>query len=354
MQILMWGIGKWSELYYKRLNKDVRCIGFIETEKSNNIWHNLSVYEPNQVMELKYDYILVANHYSDDILLISKKLGIEKEKLCFVYPITDCNKAAATSNCRLAGIILNIDGADLVCRNYNIYIPEFDKVKLDFSLYNKMNKRKTFIAEHENYRPIRDDINDAGGLGTYFWQDLWAAKKIEKQRPNEHFDIGSRVDGFILALLAGGIKLKLIDIRPLNSSIEGIEFICADATNMDSIQNNALESLSALCSLEHFGLGRYGDGIDPEACFKCFSAIQNKMKSGGKIYIAVPIGTEHVEFNAHRIFYAQTIINCFNKCRLIELSATDGTSIDKNIMPNKYDNVNNGAGIFGLFEFERL
>ena len=42
--------------------------------------------------------------------------------------------------------------------------------------------------------------------------------------------------------------------------------------------------MSALCSLEHFGLGRYGDPVDPEACFKCFENIQRKLKKGGRLY----------------------------------------------------------------------
>ena len=60
--------------------------------------------------------------------------------------------------------------------------------------------------------------------------------------------------------------------------------------------------MSALCSLEHLGLRRYGDKIDPEACFKCFDAIQKKARKGGKLYISVPIGKECVEFNAHLFF----------------------------------------------------
>ena len=52
--------------------------------------------------------------------------------------------------------------------------------------------------------------------------------------------------------------------------------------------------MSALCSLEHFGLGRYGDAIDPEACFKCFDQIQKKLKKGGNLYISLPVGQAHL------------------------------------------------------------
>ena len=74
-------------------------------------------------------------------------------------------------------------------------------------------------------------------------------------------------------LLSFRKNVILIDIRPLGKEIDGLEFIKADATNLENIDDNSIESISALSSIEHFGLGRYGDEVDPEACFKCFEAI---------------------------------------------------------------------------------
>jgi hypothetical protein len=36
--------------------------------------------------------------------------------------------------------------------------------------------------------------------------------------------------------------------------------------------------MSAICSQEYFELERYGDSIDPKACFKRFENIQKKLK----------------------------------------------------------------------------
>ena len=38
-------------------------------------------------------------------------------------------------------------------------------------------------------------------------------KKIIRSGVNEHYDIGSRVDGFIAHLLAADIKVNVIDIQ---------------------------------------------------------------------------------------------------------------------------------------------
>ena len=137
----------------------------------------------------------------------------------------------------------------------------------------------------------------------------------------------------------------------MDISIPGVSFTQSDAKNLDGIDDDSITSLSALCSLEHFGLGRYGDPIDPEGCFKCFKAIQKKVSIGGAIYIAVPIGIEGVEFNAHRVFNTRTIIREFSQCELKEYSIDYGTHIEYNA---DLDALNEAKDYeFGLFYFEK-
>lgn len=193
------------------------------------------------------------------------------------------------------------------------------------------------------------------GQSNYFWQDLWAATKIIRSGVRLHYDIGSRVDGFIGHLLAAGIRVNMIDIREIPVEHELLETVIADATNMEHIPDNSLESLSALCSLEHFGLGRYGDEIDPEACFKASDSICKKMKKGGNLYIAVPVGRERVEFNAHRVFFANTIVECFGLMELLEYSCAACNHIENNVAIDKYDNdPHNGEYRYGLFHFRKM
>ena len=230
-------------------------------------------------------------------------------------------------------------------------------IKNEMSEYNSLLKeRETFMAKDDKYfYPVyADRFADAGAIDSYFWQDLWAAEKILSDSPQMHYDIGSRIDGFIAHLSAAGQRVNLIDIRPLDTKIPGVSFTCADATNLEGIEDGSIKSLSALCSLEHFGLGRYGDDINPEACFKCFDAISRKLALGGKLYISVPIGKEHIEFNAHRVYAAQTIVDAFSKLKLIEFSSCYHSQIERDIDIHKYDNwVEKGGFRFGLFRFEK-
>ena len=156
---------------------------------------------------------------------------------------------------------------------------------------------------------LTDCIQEAGGVGQdYFFQDMWAAREIYRSNVKHVYDIGSRIDGFIAHLLAMEVNVTLLDIRPFPHKIEGLNFIQADAMHMDGIEDNSLETVSGLCSFEHFGLGRYSDPIDYEGWKKALHAVKRKMKVGGTFYLSVPVGPiNKVAFNAHRVFNPVTI-----------------------------------------------
>ena len=68
------------------------------------------------------------------------------------------------------------------------------------------------------------------------------------------------------------------------------------------------DSLSCLHALEHFGLGRYGDPIDPLGSERGLKNMASLLKEGGIFYLSVPIGIERVEFNANRVFDPSKLI----------------------------------------------
>ncbi len=202
------------------------------------------------------------------------------------------------------------------------------------------------------YPCLLDRFSEAGNCSSYFWQDLWCAKLVLNNNPTVHYDIGSRVDGFIGHLATFRSNIILIDVRPLNHDIPGVRFIKENATELSSIKTESIESISALCSLEHFGLGRYGDDIDPDGYLKVLNSIKRVLAKGGHCYIAVPIGKERVEFNAHRVFYPSTITEVLSPLRLIEFSTTYDSPIIYNDDINGYnDDTRAGGHRFGLFHF---
>ncbi len=345
-KLLLWGTGRLcDEIEENGLNGVV--IGYVETCRSRELYRGLNVYEIGSLPE-KYDYIIVANTHTNEIYETCLQYGVDINKCIFFQTVRKQVGFVQQE------ILFNILGE----KNYTNYcagfgITESTFFEKDTKQYQEMNTRENFqIQEDFLYPIISDRYADAGSMDTYFWQDLWAAKLIYQSGVKTHFDIGSRIDGFIAHLLAMDIDVTLIDVREFPGKVENLHTIVSDATRLSQVEDESIESMSALCSLEHFGLGRYGDPIEPEACFLCFEAIQKKLKKGANLYISVPIGKERVEFNAHRIFFAKTIVDCFKQMNLVELSYASSDGIDYQIELSKYDHdLRKGRFGFGLFHF---
>ena len=55
-------------------------------------------------------------------------------------------------------------------------------------------------------------------------------------------------------------------------------------------------------SIEHNGLGRYGDPLDATGDLKDVEALSCVLKPGGILFLGVPVGPDAVVFNVHRIY----------------------------------------------------
>ncbi|HBV81986.1 MAG TPA: hypothetical protein DEB74_04140 [Lachnospiraceae bacterium] len=344
MKYYVWGTGLVAdEVVSQGINGIFK--GFVETRKRKEKYKGYPVYNIYELNGDEFDYIIVANNFPDEIYFTCIERNISLEKIIFMV---------RGKNTRFidSPYIRELLGEN----NYSRYAVEYGRLKGTFfeedaKKYTELNTREAFRIEKDQLYPIiSDKYGVNSGFDDYFWMDLWAAKYIISSGVKEHYDVGSRVDGFIAHLLSAGIKVNMIDVRPFSGIVENLNTIVDDATLLKQFEDDSIQSLSALCSPEHFGLGRFGDPIDPEACFKFFSKAQDKLRQGGRLYIAVPVGRDRVEFNAHRIFYAQTIVSSFDKLRLVEYSVIADRTIDYNADLHKYD----GNGFFtGLFCFEK-
>lgn len=191
-------------------------------------------------------------------------------------------------------------------RNFLLGVFRIPYVYLEFLRF----KKKSPLSVKFNYPCLFDKKENAGvAKGHYFHQDLLVAQKIFNAKPVKHVDIGSRVDGFV-AHVAAFREIEVFDIRNLNVKSENIVFKQADLTRLSSSLENYSDSVSCLHALEHFGLGRYGDPIDPFGHIIGLENITKILKTNGTLYLSVPIGKkERIEFNAHRIFSVETILS---------------------------------------------
>lgn len=184
------------------------------------------------------------------------------------------------------------------------------RIRENLKYYSDIRAFKKAGGNITHYYPVlRDNTNQAGtATGHYFHQDLLVASLIHDANPERHIDVGSTIDGFV-AHVAAYRTIEVIDIRPLkDTGHEHIKFMQADLMSSDNKLNQVTDSLSCLHAIEHFGLGRYGDPLDPEGHLKGFKNLHKMLKPGGTLYISFPIGANSVYFNAHRVFHPSEIL----------------------------------------------
>jgi len=179
-------------------------------------------------------------------------------------------------------------------------------------------------------RPCLYDWYEEGGStkDEYFLQDLHVARQIYAAMPKKHVDIGSRIDGFVTHV-ASYRNIEIFDIRPVTASIPGVIFKQADLMTPSEALVDYCDSLSCLHALEHFGLGRYGDPIDPQGYVRGLKNMAQIVQPGGLFYLSVPIGIERVVFNANRIFDPNSLLSLAASFGLLlkEFSWIDATRL---------------------------
>lgn len=183
----------------------------------------------------------------------------------------------------------------------------------------------------------------------YFYQGAWLARRVIATKVPKHVDIGSSV--LTISVLSAQVETVFVDYRPLKASLPGLISIAGSILELP-FQDDSIESLSCLHVIEHIGLGRYGDPIDPLGSVKAALELQRIVSYGGNLFLSLPIGRERVCFNAHRVHSPISVLKLFPDLKLIEFSYVDDAgqySEDKSV-----DTASGFEYGCGLFHFQKL
>jgi hypothetical protein len=154
----------------------------------------------------------------------------------------------------------------------------------------------------------------------YFFQAAWLARKLAASRPSVHTDIGSDVG--MVGVISAFVPVEFLDIRPLDVALSGLASRKDDLSGL-ALASGSVASLSCLHVIEHIGLGRYGDPLDPDGHVKAAGELLRVLAHGGDLYVSVPVGRERVCFNAHRVFSAAAVKELFATLELQEFALVD-------------------------------
>lgn len=220
----------------------------------------------------------------------------------------------------------------------------------ELALFEALGGRVT-----HRFKILNDYEAQAGtASGHYFHQDLLVASFVYENSPSRHIDVGSRIDGFV-AHVASFRKIEVMDVRDLqNTGHANISFIKSNLMEDSSAHDAIADSISCLHALEHFGLGRYGDPLDPLGHIKGFRNIIRMLRPGGMFYVSFPIGlADEVHFNAHRVFSPLSIFDWIRPSDRLSLIRFDFVD-DLGALHSNFDlnagcpNVSYGCGIYSF------
>lgn len=151
----------------------------------------------------------------------------------------------------------------------------------------------------------------------YFYQDAWAFEHIVNAKPSYHVDVGSHHK--YVALLSKVLPVTMVDIRPLSLPLESLSFCQGSILDLP-YEDGTVPSVSSLCVVEHIGLGRYGDPLDPNGTEKAIAELKRIVAPGGDLYLSIPLDDENrTYFNAHRAFSETYLISLFESFDIVEI-----------------------------------
>jgi hypothetical protein len=105
-------------------------------------------------------------------------------------------------------------------------------------------------------------------------------------------------------------------------------------------------------TVEHIGLGRYGDEINSDADLLAINELKRVLKENGDLYFVVPVGVPRVYFNSHRVYSYEMIMDLFSDLCLINFSLiTDKSEFLENADSDVVKDQNYGCGCFHFRKF---
>lgn len=214
------------------------------------------------------------------------------------------------------------------------------KERLD-SFYKEKDKFKSlekatvsrFELNDEDIKPcLYDNTKKTGFDRHYIYHTGWAAKILRGNMPEKHIDISSIL--YFTSIISAFIPIEFYDYRPANLVLDNLESLQADLTSLHFL-DDSIQSLSCMHTVEHVGLGRYGDPLDYDGDIKAINELSRVLAKNGNLLFVVPVGRKpRIQFNAHRIYTKDLVLSLFSSLTLKEFTLIPEKPVDGGLVTN--------------------
>jgi SAM-dependent methyltransferase len=233
----------------------------------------------------------------------------------------------------------------IIKKTLNIILSPFI-LKDYFSFYSQKDNRFT-IKISDFYPQIKDKTIQTGFDRHYVYHTSWAARKVQEFNPSVHIDISSSL--YFSGIVSAFVPVDFYDYRPAQLKLTNLQSKHADLMKLP-FENNSIQSLSCMHTIEHIGLGRYGDPIDSQGDIKACKELSRVLDTNGQLIFVTPVGKPKIEFNAHRIYSFQQVLDLFPDLTLTEFTIVTDTQEQGDFIedanPDIVSNQNYACGCF--------
>lgn len=116
-----------------------------------------------------------------------------------------------------------------------------------------------------------------------------------------------------------GNQINTIEYRKIEHNIPNLNtYTYEEAMDSNVSLNWNFDVGVSVSSIEHSGLGRYGDALDPEGDLKTMNLLSKIIKKDGLLILEIPIGTDKISFNASRVYGKFRLLLLFEKWELLK------------------------------------
>ena len=126
--------------------------------------------------------------------------------------------------------------------------------------------------------------------------------------------IGSTSPWIEAILLNLGNKVTTIEYNVPKSECD---IICKSYWDFEKTTDQ-YDCIVTFSSIEHSGLGRYGDPLDPDGDIKTMDVIHNNLKCNGLLFWGAPVGKDAITWNAHRVYGEKRLRLMFDKYKELQ------------------------------------
>lgn len=202
-------------------------------------------------------------------------------------------------------------------QNYIFFMNGYIPFLKDFRKFSELNKEdKRFNAKwSERYPSVLDRTKNTDFNRHYVYHTSWAARKVKEINPEYHVDVSSSL--YFAGILSSFIPVHFYDYRPAELVLDNFTSKAGDLLNLP-FEDNSVKCLSCMHVVEHVGLGRYGDPLDPKGDIKAMNELKRVIAKGGYLLFVVPMGKPNIEYNSHRIYSLSMIKEYFSDMILEE------------------------------------